>query len=75
MAEASMVTPMLQEMREEMRARFDDIDQRLMRLERGQTGLRHALSGEMVANRTTYGELEDRLMSLEKRVAAVEGRR
>jgi hypothetical protein len=56
MAADDMIVPMLREMRVELNKRFDQVEQRLEKVERAQTAFRHAIQGIMLSNATTNGE-------------------
>jgi hypothetical protein len=74
MAADDMIVPMLREMRVELNKRFDQVEQRLEKVERAQTAFRHAIQGIMLSNATTNGELETMIERLEERVVAIEKR-
>jgi hypothetical protein len=67
-----MIMPMLREMRAEI-ARFDGVDARLEALERPQAPFKQALSADTLMSRLLTGEFDERLVSLEQRVRALEG--
>ena len=81
-----MILPLLREIRAEMRAGFDRVDQRFERidrkleqhderfdkLERRFENLRQAVNGESVLGRYAAAEVEERLEAIEKRLAALE---
>lgn len=80
-----MIMPMLREMREEtrqgfaelrgeMRSRFDEVEARLRAVEKLIKAQREAFEGESVLGRYAAKEVEERLSTLEQRVAALESR-
>lgn len=80
-----MIVPMLREMREEMRQRFEDVerrfdkrfdevDDRLRAIEKLTRAQREAFEGESILGRYAAKEVEERLVELERKVAALESR-
>lgn len=76
-----MIMPMLREMREEtrqgfddMRSRLDGLDERLRAVERLVKAQREAFEGESILGRYAAKEVDERLSTLEQRVAALESR-
>jgi uncharacterized coiled-coil protein SlyX len=76
-----MIMPMLREMREEtrqgfddMRSRLDGLDERLRAVEKLVKAQREAFEGESILGRYAAKEVDERLSTLEQRVAAVEAR-
>lgn len=78
----AMIVPMLREMRkdiddgfrnvrEEMNTRFDKVDERLEKLERGQKSLKNAMTADTMMAKFMLGDDEERLQSLEDKVAAL----
>jgi tetrahydromethanopterin S-methyltransferase subunit G len=77
-----MIVPLLREMRadiavsrDDVRAGFATINARLDKLERRFDNLREAVNGESVLGRYTAAEVEERLDSIERRLAELETRR
>lgn len=81
-----MILPMLDEMRGEMRQRFEDIerrfdkrfdevDDRLRALEKIMRAQREAFEGESILGRYTVRGVEERPDELERKVAALEAER
>jgi hypothetical protein len=73
-----MIVPMLQEMREEMRAgfakvewRFGVVEKRLDDLLKAQVSFRQALTADTLMTRLLTGEFEERIAVLEKSVADI----
>jgi polyhydroxyalkanoate synthesis regulator phasin len=76
-----MIMPMLREMREEtrqgfddMRSRLDGLDERLRAVEKLVKAQREAFEGESILGRYAAKEVDERLSTLEQRVAALEAR-
>ena len=77
-----MVMPMLREMREELRKRFDGVskefsgvgkrfdgvDQRLEKIESAQKSFRHALTADTLMSKFITGDFEERIEALEKKM-------
>lgn len=73
-----MVVPLLREMREEMRTRFDQMDarfksveERLSNIEGRQKSYQNALSADSMMSKIFIGDFEERIGNLEKQVAAL----
>lgn len=64
-----MIVPMLKDMRDEMNRRFDKVDDRLEKLERGQKSLKNAMTADTMMAKFMLGDYEERLQSLESKVA------
>ena len=78
----SMIVPLLRDIRTDMNRRFDDIgrqfgkvEERFDRLEKRLENVRQAGIGESVLGRYAAAEVEDRLGQIEKRLAALEGKK
>lgn len=74
----SMIIPLLREMRSEMRdefakvkSRFDDVEQRLDKLESGQKTIRQALTADTMMSKFVTGDFEERIFELERKVEAL----
>ena len=66
-----MLVPMLREMRENMDRRFDDIDQRLGRIETSQASYKAALTADTLMSKLITGDFELRIEALEREIAAL----
>ena len=64
----NMVVPMLREMRAEMREQFQDVKERLDKLESGQKTVRQALTADTMMSRLVTGDFEDRIFELERKI-------
>lgn len=71
-----MIVPMIKELREEMRsrfdtvdARFDKVDARLESIEAAQKTFRNALTADTMMSKFITGDFEERIEALEKKVA------
>ena len=60
-----MVLPMLREMRGEMSKRFDDVNERLDRLEASQKTIKQALTADTMMSKFVTGDFEERITELE----------
>ncbi len=76
-----MILPLLREMRAEMKASFDRIDQKLDshsarfdKPERRFENLREAVNGESMLGRYAAAGVEERLEAIERRPASLESR-
>jgi hypothetical protein len=74
----SMIIPLLREIRGEMREnfarvdqRFDDVQQRLEKLESGQKTIRQALTADTMMSKFVTGDFEERIFELERKVDAL----
>ena len=63
-----MIMPMLREMRAEMREQFQDVKERLDKLESGQKTVRQALTADTMMSRLVTGDFEDRIFELERKI-------
>jgi hypothetical protein len=70
-----MVMPMLREMRADINRRFDKVDDRfeevnnrLDKLEAGQKSIRHALTADTMMSKYMIGDFEERISDLERKV-------
>lgn len=75
---ADMIMPMLREMRGEMRemrsdmqVQFDEVRQRLDKLESGQKTIRQALTADTMMSKFVTGDFEERIFELERKVDAL----
>ncbi len=71
----NLVLVHLREIRTEMNARFDKVDERFDRLEKKVENVKQAAFGESVLGRYAAAEVEERLEQIEKRLTALEERR
>lgn len=69
-----MVMPMLREMRADINRRFDKVDDRfeevnnrLDKLEAGQKSIRHALTADTMMSKYMIGDFEERISDLERK--------
>jgi hypothetical protein len=76
---ADMIVPLLREMRAEISARFDGVDdrfdiveRRLQKLEEMQVSYRQALSADSLLSKLLTGEFEERIEALERKVKDLE---
>ena len=63
-----VIMPMLREMRAEMREQFQDVKERLDKLESGQKTVRQALTADTMMSRLVTGDFEDRIFELERKI-------
>ena len=75
-----MIMPMLREMRaenaslhEQTRAMITALDRRIGAVEAAQASFKQALSADTLMSRLLTGEFDERIVSLEQRVRALEG--
>jgi tetrahydromethanopterin S-methyltransferase subunit G len=68
----NLIVPLLREMRLEMKREFADVKGRLDHLESRFDNLKQAVNGESVLGRYAAAEVEQRLGSIEERLAALE---
>lgn len=63
-----VIVPMLREMRAEMREQFQDVKERLDKLESRQKTVRQALMADTMMSRLVAGDFEDRIFELERKI-------
>ncbi|MGA1804362.1 hypothetical protein [Rhizobium sp. HT1-10] len=63
-----VIMPMLREMRAEMREQFQDVKERLDKLESRQKTVRQALTADTMMSRLVAGDFEDRIFELERKI-------
>lgn len=68
----NMTIKLLQEMRTEMRERFESVDKKLDAMDKRIRNQGQAIYGESVLGRYAAAEVEERLEKIEKRLARVE---
>lgn len=63
-----VIVLMLREMRAEMREQFQDVKERLDKLESRQKTVRQALTADTMMSRLVAGDFEDRIFELERKI-------
>jgi hypothetical protein len=66
-----MIIPLLQEMREEMRVGFAQVDERLTRVEASLKSVRSAMTHDTMLSKFVLGEFEERLALVEQRLEQI----
>lgn len=69
---SDMIIPLLREMRQEMKSRFDKVDTRLDKMDESLVTFRHALSADSLLSKIVIGEYKERLSASEKRLSDLE---
>jgi len=64
----NVIVPMLREMHAEMREQFEDVKDRLDKLESRQKTVRQALTADTMMSRLVTGDFEDRIFELERKI-------
>ena len=70
-----MILPLLRDMREDMRMRFDAVDKRLDKIEAAQKSFKHALTADTMMSKLVAGEFEERIEAWERDVEALKAQR
>jgi len=68
----NLVLTLLREMRSEMNARFDSVDERFANQDKQLESIRQALKAETILGPYAVADVDDRLEAIEKRLDALE---